>query len=724
MPLTDAALQELAESCGLSTDYWNWQGKLTAVAPGTVRSVLAAMGVDAADDAAVQASLERQRDKPWRRVLPPAVVMRQGTTAYVDAHVAAGHPARASVLLEDGGERTLTQVDDWIPDRLVDDEWLGEARFALPGDLPLGYHRLVCASDDRTGEATLIVSPGWLGLPAHVGDKRVWGYQAQLYSVRSSGSWGIGDLADLADLATWSATQQQADYVLINPLHAAQAVPPMEPSPYLPSSRRFVNPLYIRPEAIPEYVRLSPAKRARIAALRKDLLARPGADDRLDRDACWAAKKAALRLVFEAGLAPARQMALDAYRRAQGRGLRDFAAWTVLCEALGNDWHAWEEPYRRPTSPEVDAFVALHRAEADFAEWQQWIAQDQLSDAQRAARDAGMRVGVVTDLAVGVGMDSADRWMLSDVYAQGVSVGVPPDAYNQLGQNWTQPPWRPDRLADLGYVPFRDMVRTALSHAGGLRMDHILGMFRLWWVPLGHEAADGCYVYYDHEALIGIVALEAARAEALVVGEDLGTVEPWVRDYLAQRGVLGTSVLWFEHEDDGATRWPQQWRQWGLASVTTHDLPPTAGFLALDHVRLRHDLGLLTVPVDEEVASARQEQADWLAWLDRAGYLTDTPGADDVERTVLALHRALVASPCRVLNVALVDAVGERRIQNQPGTIDEYPNWRVPLGGVDGRPLLLDEIYTMERPMRLAAVLNGYGHVPAPWSPSASMRVD
>ena len=719
MPLPDAALQELAELYGVSTDYWDWQGTLTAVRPEVVVAVLAALGVDAHSPDRIAAAIAERRDAPWRRLLPPVVVATQGQPSPIIVHVAAGHPARLAVQLEDGGTRELAQIDNWTPDREVDGQMLGEASFALPPDLPLGYHRIACESDDRSGQASLIVTPAWLGLPQHVGDRRLWGYQVQLYSVRSAGSWGIGDLADLADLATWAATQQQADYVLVNPLHAPSPVPPMEPSPYLPSSRRFVNPLYIRPETIPEHALLSTAVRGRIATSRARLVDRVSVEEQLDRDACWTAKQAVLRVIFDAGLTPARQMALDAYRRSQGRGLRDFAAWSVLCLVFGSDWHAWDEPYRRPTSPEVAAFVEAHRAEVDFVEWQQWVAQDQLSHAQRCAKDAGMRVGIVTDLAVGVGMDSADRWMLADVYADGVAVGVPPDAYNQLGQDWTQPPWRPDRLADLAYVPFRDMVRAALSHAGGLRIDHILGMFRLWWVPVGNTPDHGSYVRYDHDALIGIIALEAERAEALVIGEDLGTVEPWVRDYLSARGILGTSVLWFECWPDGSVKRPAEWREWCLATVTTHDLPPTAGYLALDHVRLRHRLGVLAVPLEEELERARAEQDDWLTWLATNGLvrpeLDDTP-LDPAEVTVLALHRALLASPSRVLGVALVDAVGERRTQNQPGTIDEYPNWRVPLGGPDGAPLLLDDIYTMERPMRLAAVMNGYARVPPPWA--------
>ena len=236
---------------------------------------------------------------------------------------------------------------------------------------------------------------------------------------------------------------------------------------------------------------------------------------------------------------------------------------------------------------------------------------------------AGMELGIMHDLAVGVDPNGADAWALQDVLALGVTAGAPPDEFNQLGQDWSQPPWRPDQLVERGYEPFRAMVNAILRHGGGVRVDHIIGLFRLWWIPKGALPTEGTYVRYDHEAMIGILALEAHRAEAVVVGEDLGTVEPWVRDYLSERGLLGTSILWFEldRDGDGGPLQAQRWREYCLSSVTTHDLPPTAGYLAGEHVRLREELGLLTRPVDEELADDRAEQAAWVDELRRVGLL-------------------------------------------------------------------------------------------------------
>jgi 4-alpha-glucanotransferase len=314
-----------------------------------------------------------------------------------------------------------------------------------------------------------------------------------------------------------------------------------------------------------------------------------------------------------------------------------------------------------------------------------------------------MSLGVMHDLAVGVHPRGADAWSLGDTYAEGISVGAPPDPYNQNGQDWSQPPWRPDRLAETAYAPFRAMVSTILRHAGGIRVDHVIGLFRLWWIPAGLGPTQGTYVRYDHEAMIGILALEAQRAEALVVGEDLGTVEPWVRDYLSERGILGTSILWFEFDWEGNGRPlpPERWRELCLASVTTHDLPPTAAYLAGDHVRLRDRLGVLTRPLDEELAAAQQERQAWVDQLSESGLLTQ---GQDEEQLIEALHRYLTLTPSRLQCVALTDAVGDRRAQNQPGTTDEYPNWRVPLTGADGQPLLLEDVFASARAAELAAV--------------------
>ncbi|MBI3690547.1 MAG: 4-alpha-glucanotransferase, partial [Mycolicibacterium aromaticivorans] len=388
----------------------------------------------------------------------------------------------------------------------------------------------------------------------------------------------------------------------VNPLQAAAPTRPMEPSPYLPTSRRFTNPIYLRVESVPEFALLP--KRGRVWKLRAAVQARARKIDAIDRDSAWAAKRTALKAIYRVPRSAGRQLAFEAFTQREGRALDDFATWSALAEKYGANWRKWPKGLRHPGSPEVTEFVKRHGSAVDFHRWLQWQLDDQLAAAQSQAVRTGMALGIMHDLAVGVHPDGADAGALQNVLATGVAAGAPPDEFNQLGQNWSQPPWRPDQLEELGYQPFRDLIAAILRHAGGVRIDHIIGLFRLWWIPSGAAPTKGTYVRYNHDAMIGIVALESHRAGAVVVGEDLGTVEPWVRDYLRARGILGTSILWFELDrDSGGGPLPaERWRELCLSSVTTHDLPPTTGYLAGEHVRLRDELGLLTRPAADELA--------------------------------------------------------------------------------------------------------------------------
>jgi 4-alpha-glucanotransferase len=701
MSQTAPSLVELAGRFGIATDYLDWSGRRISVPDSTLIAVLSALGVAAADEPQRRAAQTAHDRTHWSRALPPTILGRAGAQTTFWVHVTDGQPADVWLQLEDGSVRTgIRQVDNFNGPYDLDGRWIGEASFALPDDLPLGYHRVHLRSEAHETSAALIVTPGWLGLPERLGARRTWGLATQLYSVRSGQSWGVGDLTDLVDLAVWSASKYGAGYVLVNPLHAAGPTKPMEPSPYLPTSRRFVNPLYLRVEAIPEFAQLR--KRGRVRRLRDGVQQHAAELDAIDRDTAWAAKRAACELVYAVPRTAGRELAYAAFRNREGSALDDFAAWCALAEEYGGDWHEWPESLRHPGADGVAEFVASHQDAVDFHRWLQWQLDEQLAAAQSQAVSAGMSLGIMHDLAVGVHPDGADSWALQDALALGVSAGAPPDEFNQLGQDWSQPPWRPDRLEELEYQPFRALIRSVLRHAGGVRIDHIIGLFRLWWIPKGQKPTEGAYVRYDHEAMIGIVALEAHRALAVVVGEDLGTVEPWVRDYLRGRGVLGTSILWFESDDDGGPLPAERWREYCLSSVTTHDLPPTAGYLANEHVRLRDSLGLLTRPVEQELAAAEAERAAWLTELRRVGLLSKHA---DVEETVLALYRYLGRTPSRLLGLALTDAVGDRRTQNQPGTTDEYPNWRVPLSGPDGRPVTLEDVFTDHRAIALAEAM-------------------
>ena len=703
-------LARLADAHGVATEYWSFFGDRVTVPASTLRAVLAAMHVDATTDAAVSAALAEADAAPWRALLPPSLVSRPAARPLL-VHVRDGHDVRLIVALEDGSWRDLPIPAQQPTAREVDGVTRWRVEVPLPADLPLGWHTVHATETPfggggegapavREASMSLVITPERMpDPPTRPGRSRGWGLMAQLYSVRSRASWGMGDFADLGDLAA-IAGREGADFLLVNPVHAAEVTSPIEPSPYRPASRRFLAPLYVRPEDIREVAYLTPTERAVIEAARTPVAASNDDPTRIDRDAVWAAKRVALDAIFVVPLSAGRQAELDAFAAGEGQPLQDFALWCALeehYEGAERPAEAWDID-----SPLVETLRAQLADRVRFHVWLQWICDQQLEREQAEAQASGMAIGVMHDLAVGVHPLGSDAWSLRDMYAQGIAVGAPPDMYNQQGQTWNQPPWLPAALAASGYAPLRDMIRTLLRHAGALRIDHVIGLFRLWWIPEGLSPAAGTYVRYDHEAMIGVLMLEAQRAGAVLIGEDLGNVEPWVRDYLSARGILGTSVLWFEREGDGF-RPPEQYRRSLLATVNTHDLPPTAGYLADEHVALRARLGLLTRPVEEELADADAERTAMLDLLRQRGLIGDAPTEAEV---IEALYALLTAAPSQLLGVALVDAVGERRAQNVPGTDLEYPNWQIPLAGADGRVVLLDDLASDPRFRALAAAVD------------------
>ena len=402
----------------------------------------------------------------------------------------------------------------------------------------------------------------------------------------------------------------------------------------------------------------------------------------------WTAKREALRDHPRGG--PERRHGRPSWTPsgpATPRALEDWAAWCAIAEVHGPDWRAWPAALADPRSAEVAAFCRERADRVGFHAWLQWLAAEQAAAAQRAAREAGMEIGVIADLAVGAHPGGADAWARQDVIVTGVSVGAPPDEFNQRGQDWTLPPWHPGRLAAQAGRPLAELVTATTRHAGGLRIDHVMGLARLWWIPAGMEPGQGTYVRYDHELIGDVLCAAAASGPALVIGEDLGTVEPWLRQFLADRRVLGTSMAWFERRADGTPRRPRGWRRGCLATVGTHDMPPAAAFLTGEQVSLRAELGLLTEPEPDERAAARPElDGGWPCspargcWPARPERRPVTP-----EEFTAALYGYLARTPAMLVGVSLAEAAGERRPQNMPGTVDEYPNWRIPLAGADGR---------------------------------------
>ncbi len=518
----------------------------------------------------------------------------------------------------------------------------------LPADFPLGYHRLRGADGS---ERRLIVSPGRCWLPP---DRRAWGLAVQVYATRSSSSWGIGDLADLRAVREW-AERLGAGFVMVNPLHAVAPTLPQEASPYLPATRRWRNPIYLRVEEVPgaDTVDLSGP-----AAAGRELTQRP----LIDRDTAWRLKRAALERVFAAREGTD---GFDAWRAGQGSALQDHATWCALADVHGHDWHDWPVGLQRPDGVATGRFAADHAAEVAFHAWLQWVLDGQLG---RATGD----LTVVQDLPIGVAGGGADAWAWQDLLADGVQVGAPPDMFNALGQVWGSPPLIPWRVRADGYEAFVQSIRGTIAGAGGLRIDHVMGLFRLWWVPPGGSPSDGAYVRYPSADLLDIVALESHRAGAVVVGEDLGTVEPGVREALLDHGLLSYRLLWFE--DDDPARWPGS----SMAAVTTHDLPTVAGLWS--GADLAEQRALRTGEDHELVAGRDQLRA-------RLTGPAGVPQDADADEAVLAAHRLLARAPSTLVTATLEDAVGQQRRPNMPGTT-ERPNWSLPL------PVLVDDLPT------------------------------
>ncbi|NGO13330.1 4-alpha-glucanotransferase [Streptomyces sp. HC44] len=713
-------LSRLAALHGVATSYSPSPDRTVAASDAAVIAVLAALGVDAQTPDAVQRSLAARETELRERLLPPTVVCWSGAAGSTAATAAATTASGGRAPAADGPAPTaragrpsgplpaaLTALPAGTRLRIRTEQ--GETR-ASAEQLPYGVHELeATAPDGRTARAHLVVAPA--RLPAPPG--RTYGLLVQLYSLLSRRSWGMGDLGDLAELTAWAGRALGAGFVQVNPLHVAVPGEPTDPSPYRPSSRRFPDPVHLRVEDIPEFAYVDDRDRVRTLLERADRLResvlRKGA--LIDRDAVWELKREALELVRDVPLGPGRRAAYCDFLAEQGEALEDHATWCALAERYGSDWHSWPTGLRDPRSPETARARGELMDRVDFHSRLVWLTDSQLTAAQRSAREAGMPVGLVHDLAVGVHPGGADAWAQQEYFAAGMSVGAPPDAFNARGQDWGLPPWRPDRLADSGYAPYRRLLRALFRYAGALRIDHVMGLFRLWWIPQGQAPTEGTYIHYDAEAMLAILVLEASRAGALVIGEDLGTVEPGVRETLHERGVLGTSVLWFERdwEGDGLPLPPERWRTDCLATATTHDLPPTAARLTGDHVELRDSLGLLTRSLDEERDEASAEMGEWLALLARLGLLDGVGGGTGVseEAEIQAVHRFLLRTPARMIGIWLPDTVGDRRPQNVPGTWDQYPNWRLPIADTEGRPVTLEELAASPRLHALLDVVRG-----------------
>ncbi|HEX9627877.1 MAG TPA: malto-oligosyltrehalose synthase [Acidiferrobacterales bacterium] len=733
-----ALLDRLCRLYGIDTEFTDIWGERHHVAAEDLSLLLAAMGVDIHDGDALAAALARREALVWKRCLAPVRVVRAAEGApqigFTLPATRAGETLHWRLDLESGeGHAGELRPADLPRDGSQDLDGTRYERylFTLPIDAPLGYHRFQLRADGAalSGDCQrLIVTPATCHVPDTLRDGRAWGPAVQLYGLRSARNWGMGDYTDLAEIAAGGAALGAAT-VGVNPLHAMFPHNPEHASPYSPSSRLFLNILYIDVEALPEY-RESPAAQqwvgdpdfqARLAVLRDSAL--------VDYRGVAAAKLPPLARLFHffgehdlaAGTGSGR--AFRAFQDAGGEDLFRHALYEALQAHFHRQdpalwgWPVWPEDYRHPESPAVAAFADAHAEQVEFYQYLQWCADRQLGAAAARARDAGMALGLYQDLAVGVDRGGAETWSHQVLFALEAAVGAPPDDFNLHGQNWGLPPFIPTELREQAYAPFIATLRAAMRHAGALRIDHVMGLMRLFWVPPGRSAAHGAYVLYPFEDLLGILALESRRNECVVIGEDLGTVPDAVREAMTRYRILSYRLLYFSKDAHGQFLTPDAFPAQALAAVSTHDLPTVAGFWQGRDLQERAELGLFPSAEqrDRQILGRAEDRARLLFALEREGLLPEgmtTDPASSPEMTpqlARAIHRYVARAPARIMLVQLEDVLGQWRQVNLPGTTDERPNWRLKLD------LELGALSGDERLVQMAAALRAErAPLPAP----------
>lgn len=702
-------LDELVAQAGIEPYYHDIWGAHHALSAETKRALLDALGMSAVTEEQTAQSLSDLATKTWRRALEPITVLYEKNNEQVISVVLQAELARAAVWRITEEDGTLYEGDISLGDlpvaeaKIVDGCCLERRLLALPGSLPLGYHRLEILSDALTGGssfATLIVAPEHAYLPDTLQrSPGTWGFSLQLYGLQGRESWGLGDFGDLCGFAAKTASLG-AGALGVNPLHALFPGNPAHVSPYSPSCRCFLNPLYIDIEAVPDLVEC-PTARAQIGdpAFATSLTALRNAT-LVDYAGVAAAKLPLLEQLYSAfhvnhlQRGTARAEAFRKFQRESGAALERYATFEALAEnfrAGGSGhfpWRHWPTAYRDPNSMETAAFARDHPDRVTFQQYLQWEADRQLGSAAVACAQSGMSIGLYRDLALGVDADGAEAWAEQNLIAQGISTGAPPDPFSLEGQSWGLPPFSPHALRDAAYRPFIECLRANMRYAGALRIDHIMGFARLFWIPSDASPSEGGYVRYPLDDLLAIAALESQRARCIIVGEDLGTVPEGLRERLSARRILSTRLLYFERDGDGAFRPAPTYPELAEVAIGTHDLPTLPGFWHEGDITVRAALHLL--PARDGEPALRQDRARARAalltllrdmgQLPRVGGSADNPDID-IHQLVDAAYRFLAASPGRLLMVQLEDVLAIEEQANLPGTVDEHPNWRRKLPG-------------------------------------------
>lgn len=670
-------LHSLAAVAGILPSYVDQSGTETrATSDATRVALLGAMGIDASTSAHAEAALREWEARERSHLVAPVRVVRRSDpdAVCVVARLPEGttHVEWAMELVPESGEALQVSGE-------ASPEWDGSVRLTLPQPPPVGYHTLNVTArvdgEERRGTQSLIVAPDQCPAVADVArQERVFGVIANLYTLRSAGNWGIGDVSDLARLAEWTGGVGGA-FVGVNPLHALRNRG-ADISPYSPVSRIFRNPIYIDVTAVPEFAGCDEARR--LVDECRAVIDELRASEQVQYEPVMALKRRVVEVLFREPRDAERAAAYGRYRDAQGEALERFATFEALADHLGNgDWRTWPEDLRDPLSASVAEFAVRHPAEIEFHQWLQFELDRQLGDAAARGERAGLSIGLYQDLAIGTSPAGADVWASRHLFVQGASIGAPPDEYSAEGQNWGLPPLDPRALRDDGYRYWIQLVRASMRHAGALRIDHAVGLFRQFWIPEGAAGKDGAYVSFPVEDLLGIVALEAHRHGALVVGEDLGTVPPEVPPVLRRWGVLSSRVFYFEREGD-RFRPAAEYEPMSLATANTHDMPTLAGFWRGRDIEVKREVGVIPsdAAAEEQRRSRVQERRAILERLASEGVLPAPAEPANAAALRGAVHDFLSRTPAALVGLSLDDLLGEAEPVNVPGVgPSEFSAW-------------------------------------------------
>jgi 4-alpha-glucanotransferase len=691
-------IERLARLRGIGDFYHDYRGELRYFTLQTKTDILRAMGCAVDNPAALAAEVSRLTAERGRELLP-AMAAAHGSRASVDLNIAArdfGATLLWAVNLESGDRRTGAVSTADCPETWrgeIEGSWITRRRLELPLELPPGRPEIeVKVGAGTLSRCPLVLSPNYCYEPEaiHRG-RRLWGVAVQLYTVRSRRNWGIGDFEDLKALIGWLAPRG-AGFIGLNPLHALAPADPRQASPYSASSRHFLNILYIAVTNVPELEHCAAAQARMQEPSFQDRLRQLREGRLVDYAGVAEIKLEILRLLFaefqQRHLIPGteRAAAFRSFVAAGGQLLQLHARFDALdrhlCSTQGthSGWISWPPQFRDPHSSASARFAADHAREIEFYLYLQWLAHGQLGAAQALARDLGMPIGLYGDYAVGAHPSGSETWVDQAGYRLGAEIGAPPDPLALRGQGWGLPPPDPVLMESQHLEGFVRLLRNNMHYYGALRLDHVMSLFRLWWVAAGRSPVDGAYVHYPLNLLLANLVLESARCACVIVGEDLGVVPDEMRRAMTEFGLYHYKVLLFE-KDGGRYRRPDEFVRRALATVTTHDMPTLRSFWEGRDIELRHELGLYpTAELEQTVREARaRDRAALLAALNQQGLAPASPATPDEPFTAelaRAIHVYLARSSAILAAVQIEDLIGMEDPVNVPGTDREYPNWQ------------------------------------------------